>query len=222
MSKIKDGIIGHAVGDAMGVPVEFCIREKLLINPVTDMIGYGSHQVPEGFWSDDTSMEIALIDSYITKGKFDYDDIMTKFNNWVNYGEYTPSGEVFDIGRTCLQAIRNYSHGNIKATDCGLTSFNSNGNGSLMRILPVAYYCFYNKLKQNDIYNIVDERKNIIKKLYDNNQEKFEVYIFYICILQGKRKKWIKKRKWYLREIKKLFPSNSEIDQYFREIFYCK
>lgn len=35
------------------------------------------------------------------------------------------------------------------------------------------------------------------------------MYIFYICILQGKRKKWIKKRKWYLREIKKLFPSNS-------------
>ena len=79
------------------------------------------------------------------------------------------------------------------------------------------YLFFLNK--ENDIYNIVDEGKNIIKKLYDNNQEKFEVYIFYICILQGKRKKWIKKRKRYLREIKKLFPSNSEIDQYFREIF---
>ena len=71
--------------------------------------------------------------------------------------------------------------------------------------------------KNNKIMDI--KGKNIIKKLYDNNQEKFEVYIFYICILQGKRKKWIKKRKWYLREIKKLFPSNSEIDQYFREIF---
>ena len=68
-------------------------------------------------------------------------------------------------------------------------------------------------------YFYATTEKNIIKKLYDNNQEKFEVYIFYICILQGKRKKWIKKRKWYLREIKKLFPSNSEIDQYFREIF---
>ena len=54
------------------------------------------------------------------------------------------------------------------------------------------YLFFLNK--ENDIYNIVDEGKNIIKKLYDNNQEKFEVYIFYICILQGKRKKWIKKR----------------------------
>ena len=55
------------------------------------------------------------------------------------------------------------------------------------------YLFFLNK--ENDIYNIVDEGKNIIKKLYDNNQEKFEVYIFYICILQGKRKKMDKKKK---------------------------
>ena len=188
MSKIKDGIIGHAIGDAMGVPVEFCIREKLLINPVTDMIGYGSHQVPEGFWSDDTSMEIALIDSYITKGKFDYDDIMTKFNNWVNYGEYTPSGEVFDIGRTCLKAIRNYNHGNIKATDCGLTGFNSNGNGSLMRILPVAYYCFYNKLKQNDIYNIVKDISSLTHR-HEISILGCDIYINYVLfLLNGKDK----------------------------------
>ena len=51
------------------------------------------------------------------------------------------------------------------------------------------------------------------------NQEKFEVYIFYICILQGKRKKWIKRKKGYLEKIKKMFPSDSEIDHYFREIF---
>ena len=63
------------------------------------------------------------------------------------------------------------------------------------------YLFFLNK--ENDIYNI----------------EKFEVYIFYICILQGKRKKWIKRKKGYLEKIKKMFPSDSEIDHYFREIF---
>ncbi len=41
---------------------------------------------------------------------------------------------------------------------------------------------------ENDIYNIVNEGKDIIRNLYNSNQEKFEVYIFYICILQGKRK----------------------------------
>lgn len=60
MSKYIDGIIGHAIGDAMGVPPEFCIREKLQRNKITNMIGHGSHDVPAGTWSDDTAMEIAL------------------------------------------------------------------------------------------------------------------------------------------------------------------
>ena len=71
MPRIIDSIIGHAVGDAMGVPTEFCIREKLQANPVTKMIGYGNHDVPEGSWSDDTSMTIATIDSIISKKAID-------------------------------------------------------------------------------------------------------------------------------------------------------
>ena len=65
MSKVVDCIIGHAIGDAMGVPTEFCDRNELLKHPITQMIGYGSHDVPAGTWSDDTSMEIAIIDSII-------------------------------------------------------------------------------------------------------------------------------------------------------------
>lgn len=155
MSKIKDGILGHAIGDAMGVPVEFCEREKLLQNPVTDMMGYGAHDVPKGSWSDDTTMEICLIQSYIDKDKFDYDDIMNNFIKWIEHGEFTPTGELFDIGRTCLRAIRNYAEGKTKAEESGLSSINANGNGSLMRILPVAYYCFYKKSDENEIYELV-------------------------------------------------------------------
>ena len=65
MSKVLDCVIGHAVGDAMGVPTEFKSREKLLSNPVTDMVGFGSHSVPKGTWSDDTSMSIGTIDAII-------------------------------------------------------------------------------------------------------------------------------------------------------------
>ena len=72
MTNVKDGVIGHAIGDAFGVPLEFISREKLLKNPVTKMLGNGSHPVPIGFWSDDTSMEIALMASFIEKKKFDY------------------------------------------------------------------------------------------------------------------------------------------------------
>ena len=46
-AKLKDhifgGILGLAVGDALGVPVEFQSRESLRQNPVTDMRGYGTH-----------------------------------------------------------------------------------------------------------------------------------------------------------------------------------
>ena len=63
MSKFIDSIIGYAVGDAMGVPTDFCIREYLLKNSVKEMIGSDKTGQPVGSWSDDTSMEIATIDS---------------------------------------------------------------------------------------------------------------------------------------------------------------
>ncbi len=59
MSKIVDSIIGHAIGDAMGMPTEFRIRDHLLSSPVVDMIGSKKVGQPAGSWTDDTSMEIA-------------------------------------------------------------------------------------------------------------------------------------------------------------------
>ena len=94
MSKVIDSIIGHAIGDAMGVATECCIREKLQSHPVTKMIGYWQHDVPAGCFSDDTSMELALIDSYVNKGKFDYDDIMTNFYYWLHDAKFTATDEV--------------------------------------------------------------------------------------------------------------------------------
>lgn len=153
-------IIGHAVGDAMGVPVEFSIREKLLEHPVTDMMGYGSHPVPAGYWSDDTSMEIATIDSFIEKNGWDYDDILNKYAEWVQNGKYTPGGEVFDIGRTCLRAIRKYQQSKVEKTgikpiDAGQKDLMGNGNGALMRILPVALYCVDSNMSDNEIIELV-------------------------------------------------------------------
>ena len=70
--KIFDGLMGFIVGDAMGVPTEFCMREKLMQNPVKEMTGYGSHPVPAGSWSDDTSMTLALVDSITDEKGIDY------------------------------------------------------------------------------------------------------------------------------------------------------
>ena len=156
MLKIKDGLFGFIVGDAMGVPTEFCMREKLFEKPVTEMIGYGSHPVPAGSWSDDTSMTLALIDSINNCCEIDYDDIMNNFCDWVNFGKYTPGDEVFDIGRTCLRAISNYRRDKDINT-CGLVGDNYNGNGSLMRILPLGYYFHYKGITDdNEIREITD------------------------------------------------------------------
>ena len=135
--KVKDGIIGLLIGDALGVPFEFEYREDLEKHPVTKMEGYGSYNKPAGTWSDDTSMTIATMHSVINKKAIDYDDIMENFCKWYNKEVYwqTPC---FDIGITTHVALDDYLDG-IPALECGLDGERDNGNGSLMRILPLAY-----------------------------------------------------------------------------------
>ena len=78
IEKIKAVMIGHAVGDALGVPVEFVSREEVDANPVEDMEGFGTYPYPAGTWSDDTSMSVAALDS-LAKGEIDWDEIMCNF-----------------------------------------------------------------------------------------------------------------------------------------------
>lgn len=135
--KVKDGIIGLLIGDALGVPVEFSYREDLKENPVTDMIGHGTYDQPEGTWSDDTSMTLATMASIVDKRAVDYDDIMKNFCKWYKREIYWQTPR-FDAGITTASALYNYLDG-MPALECGLDGERDNGNGSLMRILPMAY-----------------------------------------------------------------------------------
>ena len=81
MDKIKSVILGHAVADALGVPVEFCSRKELEDRPVTEMLGFGSYPVPAGSWSDDTSMSLCALAS-LAEGAIDFDEIMQNFGRW--------------------------------------------------------------------------------------------------------------------------------------------
>ncbi|MDE7416153.1 MAG: ADP-ribosylglycohydrolase family protein [Lachnospiraceae bacterium] len=139
MSKIYDGILGVAIGDALGVPVEFESRAAIAIDPVITMREYGTHHQPAGTWSDDTSLTLALMDSINKNQGLDYYDIMDKFSEWLLYGEYTANGEVFDVGNATSRAIMNYGR-RCEPLKCGGVSEFENGNGSLMRILPTAFY----------------------------------------------------------------------------------
>ena len=146
--KIKTVMIGHAVGDALGVPVEFASREELKNAPVTDMEGYGTYPVPAGAWSDDTSMSLAALDA-LSKEEFSWDDVMINFGKWLQEGEYTPTGECFDAGMTCVRAILNYFNNKLSTNECGESSEHSNGNGSLMRIHPFVLYASLTMLNGN-------------------------------------------------------------------------
>ena len=177
-------IIGHAVGDAMGFPTEFSKREELLQSPVIESPDVGQ---PTGSWSDDTAMEIATIDSFIQKKYFDYKDIMDKWVKWISKSEYTPTGVAFDIGRTCLKAIKKYCNGTAPL-QCGSTSINENGNGSLMRILPVALYAYSKKLDDTSIHKLTNEVSSLTHA-HEVSRLGCYIYVqFIICLLKGNTK----------------------------------
>ncbi|MDY7029157.1 MAG: ADP-ribosylglycohydrolase family protein [Spirochaetota bacterium] len=151
---VYGGIFGLAIGDALGVPVEFEPRETREADPVRDYREYGTHSQPKGTWSDDTSLTLALLDSL--RGGLDYADIARKFLAWAdNSGDYTATGAVFDIGNATSRAISRIRRGD-DPVHCGGTDEYSNGNGSLMRILPAAFYVLtMSPEKRNEIvFNI--------------------------------------------------------------------
>lgn len=160
LTQIKAVMLGHAVADALGVPVEFSSRGELDKLPVTHMMGYGAYPVPEGSFSDDTSMSLAALD-VLSQGRVDYDEIMRGFERWLASGEYTPTGEAFDVGRTCLEAIMKFARGNCGATECGSAAEYSNGNGSLMRIHPFALYLYFTGCADREHINVIHDASRI-------------------------------------------------------------
>ena len=137
ITEIKSALFGVAVGDALGVPVEFNSRQTIAKNPVTDMVGFGTYNLPPGTWSDDSSLAFCLAEA-LTQG-FELKTIGQNFVNWYNHNFWTPRGNVFDIGIATRQAIARLAQGE-KAELSGGFDESDNGNGSLMRILPLLFY----------------------------------------------------------------------------------
>ena len=134
-----NGIIGLAVADALGSPGQFKSRDELRKHPITKMEYCNIYDKPAGAWTDDTSMTLCMLDSIRTLGRVDAEDIMDAFEDWMFENVYTPTGEAFDEGNTCVYAIGQYRKTHDVDT-CGRTGEYANGNGSLMRTLPVCLY----------------------------------------------------------------------------------
>ena len=136
-SKIYGAIMGLIVGDALGVPFEFKQRDTFRCD---GMMGFGTYSQPPGTWSDDSSMTLATIDAIIkNNGKVVPKDIMDNFCKWLYKAEFTPYGKVFDVGNTTRIALQRYYYGGNPINECGARDVRSNGNGALMRILPLAF-----------------------------------------------------------------------------------
>lgn len=184
-SETIDGIFGFAIADALGVPAEFKSRSSLKENPITDMIGYGSHNQPEGTWSDDSSMTIATMDSINECQKIDYKDMMKKFSEWERDSKYTATGVFFDIGISTSNAIYQYNRG-VDPTKCGGTRINENGNGSLMRILPIVLYLHSQDLPYGESTRIINECSSLTHG-HEISKLGCRIYADYInSILDGK------------------------------------
>lgn len=184
-NSVKAGIFGVCIGDALGVPVEFRSREQLKRSPVTKMRALGTHRQPLGTWSDDSSLALCLAES-LCQG-YSLEDIALKFLQWYNAEIWTPHGRVFDIGIATSQAIHRIGKG-VSPTLCGGTSEFDNGNGSLMRILPLLFY-----IKDFSIEKRFDITKDVSSITHGHIRSALACFIYLelaLEILKGKKDKW--------------------------------
>lgn len=188
-STAKSSILGFAIGDALGVPVEFAGRDSLKKNPIRDMEEYGTHYQPKGTWSDDTSMVLATMKGLVNDEPLviDYKKIMNHFLMWKNGAHYTPFNKVFDIGGATSYALSVYQQ-RIDDNDadhviCGTGEISSNGNGSLMRILPIVLYLRKAEISYNDtrFYEII---KTISGMTHSHIYSTFGCYIYSVYLTE--------------------------------------
>ncbi|SFQ49454.1 ADP-ribosylglycohydrolase family protein [Hymenobacter arizonensis] len=138
-SEFRSALLGLAVGDALGVPVEFTSRATRQRDPVTGMRAFGTHHQPAGTWSDDASLTFCLAEA-LAAG-YSVQGLAANCVRWYDEQLWTPHGRVFDIGITTREAIYRLKKQDKDASPLvGGRDEMSNGNGALMRLLPLAFY----------------------------------------------------------------------------------
>jgi ADP-ribosyl-[dinitrogen reductase] hydrolase len=134
----RGGLLGLAIGDAIGTTLEFTSRGAF--KPITDMLGGGPFHLKPGQWTDDTSMALCLATSLVECHGFDARDQMDRYHRWYEDGYLSSTGRCFDIGVTTRASLDRY-----RATGdpfAGPTLPNTAGNGCIMRLAPVPmFFC---------------------------------------------------------------------------------
>ncbi|WP_454739398.1 ADP-ribosylglycohydrolase family protein [Cupriavidus necator] len=143
-SPVIGGLVGLLVGDALGVPYEFHAPEDLPSRKQIEMeppFGFPrAHSgVPDRTWSDDGAQALCLLASVLERGEFSLTDFADRLLRWLDDGYMAVDGNVFDCGIQTAEAL-GYLRDGISPHESGGTDERSNGNGSLMRVLPLALW----------------------------------------------------------------------------------
>lgn len=181
IESIRAALFGLAVGDALGVPVEFKERDYLKKSPVTEMLGYGTWQQPIGTWSDDSSLAFCLAES-LCKG-YNLEDIAANFIQWKEHGYWGAHHRLFDIGMATSGAIHRLSTG-VPPVLAGGMDVDDNGNGSLMRILPLLFYLHDMPVEQR--YEKIKEVSSLTHAHFRSVFACFIYLEFALAVIQGK------------------------------------
>lgn len=182
--KIKSGLFGVAVGDALGVPVEFKPRDILKDNPVLDMMGYMCWNQPPGTWSDDSSLTFCTAESLCTG--YDIENMGQTFVKWMQEGYWGAHHKVFDIGGSTRYSLARVVKGE-SARFSGNFFEEDNGNGSLMRILPLVFY-LKNEKDIEVIYKKVKEVSSITHAHFRSGFACFIYVVYCLELLKGSDK----------------------------------
>lgn len=210
--KILGGLFGQGIGDALGVPVEFKSRDWLANNPVSDYMGYMCWNQPPGTFSDDSSMMYCTVES-LTEG-YNLNDIANKFVRWYKEGYWGAHDKLFDIGGTTRRSLDRIYNGESPKFS-GEFFAENNGNGSLMRILPLIFYL----KEENNITLRYKKIKEVSSITHAHFRAVFSCFIFTELgrqILNG-----YNKRESYVRmqKVVKEFALNEEFNPKEIELF---
>lgn len=133
-------LVGLAVGDALGGPLEFMSADKIVAQygaPVREMVGGGWLHLRPGEYTDDTQMTLCIAESIVERETFDMADVARRFVAWYD-------SRPKDIGNITRLALAELKRGSPWQEAGHLahrqTGGRSAGNGSIMRCAPVALY----------------------------------------------------------------------------------
>ena len=135
LDRCRGALLGLAIGDALGATVEF--MPPGTFEPMMEILGGGPHGLMPGEWTDDTSMALCLAESLIECEGFNAEDQLDRYVRWWKNGHLSSTGICFDIGITTKAALEKFQE---TGQPSGLTSPDTAGNGSIMRLAAVPIF----------------------------------------------------------------------------------